>query len=333
MNKIDRVQSVLAGEHPDRPPISFWHHFDKNFWSGQPAVDAHLQHVEKFDLDFVKIMNDNGYPRPQCGTLNAVADLDQITELSGTEDTFALQLDLIRALAACWKDQILMSTTIFNTWATLRSLASPPKDVQLPPKIKPAADPANEKIAQWLKTDRLAVAAALARIAKSLANFATACLDAGADGVFLSVRDDRVDTEANGRHTYDEMVRPTDLAILDATSAARFNMLHVCGTAVNFKAFADYPVHVINWADRYAGPPVADACKSEKPVICAGLDNLHTLIDGSPQNCADQVHDTLRQAAGRPIMIAPGCTYDPHAVPDANLHAAIDTVKNLTQKS
>ena len=51
-------------------------------------------------------------------------------------------------------------------------------------------------------------------IAESPANFARHCLAAGADGIYLSVRDDWVDTPENGAGTYDRLVRPGDLEIL-----------------------------------------------------------------------------------------------------------------------
>ena len=51
---------------------------------------------------------------------------------------------------------------------------------------------------------------------------------AGADGIFLSVRGDWVDTpETLG--LYDRLVRPMDHAILAAVGRAHFNMLQVCG--------------------------------------------------------------------------------------------------------
>ena len=28
MNKIERVMAVVEGRRPDRPPVSFWYHFD-----------------------------------------------------------------------------------------------------------------------------------------------------------------------------------------------------------------------------------------------------------------------------------------------------------------
>lgn len=61
MNKIERVTAVVQGRRPDRPPVSFWHHFGPGKIAGPPAVEAHVRHVETYDLDLLKIMNDNGY--------------------------------------------------------------------------------------------------------------------------------------------------------------------------------------------------------------------------------------------------------------------------------
>ena len=111
--------------------------------------------------------------------------------------------------------------------------------------------------------------------------------------------------------------------ILDAAADASFNMLHMCGRPQDFKAFAAYPVQVINWADRAAGPSIAYARDRAKPAIAGGVDNLKTMPNGTPQDCANEVRDALRQAKDRPIMITPGCTYDPKAVPPENLKAIV----------
>ncbi|MHC4704333.1 MAG: uroporphyrinogen decarboxylase family protein, partial [Planctomycetota bacterium] len=84
MNAMERVRAVLAGEPPDRPPVSFWHHFEPGAVRGRPAVDAHLNHLERFDLDFLKIMNDNGYPPAE--PVAQASDLRRLDVLSGLED-------------------------------------------------------------------------------------------------------------------------------------------------------------------------------------------------------------------------------------------------------
>ncbi len=322
---IERVSAVLEGRQPDRPPVSFWHHFDTHQRCGPAAVQAHLDHVRTYDLDFLKVMNDNGYPKPR--EITSVQDLEALQPLSGDEPEFARQLELLEALSGELSGHVLMATTLFNAWATLRRLIKP-KPKPGPPDLTLVQAEADRILAEFLAEDVEAVARAVRVIAGSLTRFATRCVQAGANGIFLSVRDDWLDSDPETPGSYDELVRQTDLQILDAVSDARFNMLHVCGRPLNFAAFAKYPVHVINWADRAAGPSIADAIEITTPAICGGVDNLAELPDGTPQQVAAQVRDALAQAGARPILIGPGCTFDPQVVPPENLHAMCEAARS-----
>jgi len=185
------------------------------------------------------------------------------------------------------------------------------------------------RLQAFLAQDRAAVSRALGVIGQSLGNFARECVRAGADGVFLSVRDDWVDTPANGAATYHDLVRATDLRILDGASSGRLNILHVCSRSKRFDDFATYPVQVINWADRAFGPSLHDAAATITPVPCGGVDHRATLSEGSEADCEAQVHDAIAQTEDRPIIVAPGCTYDPNRVPLGNLHAVRRAVEAL----
>lgn len=327
MNKAERVQAVLQGRKPDRPPVSFWYHFGPGQVSGEPAIQAHTAHLEKFDLDFLKVMNDNGYPR-DTRLVDHAADLLDLRVHPVDAPQFVDQLAVIEGLARRLKGQVLMTTTIFNTWAVLRGMVEPPKIQHGPPVMSPGLDVRDERLSKLLRADRKATGDALRKIGESLAGFARACIEAGADGIFLSVRDDWVDTDRNGPGTYDELVAPTDRMILEAASAGTFNMLHACGRPLNFQRFATYPnVQVMNWADRAAGPPIGQVKDHLRPAIAGGVDNLGTLAKGTPQDVRNEVHDALRQAGDRPILVTPGCTYDPDAVPQANLRAMVEAAR------
>jgi len=333
MNRFERITAVVEGRPPDRPPVSFWYHFDPECISGPRAVEAHVRHAETYDLDFLKIMDDNRYPRTatSSGVITEIGDLDKLSVLAGDEDSFGRQLELIGELAKRFGGELPMSTTLFNSWGTLRSMTVPDTGLHGPPSLEEKADPRDSTMARFLSEAPEVLASALNTISASLANFARHCVSAGADGVFLSVRDDWVDTAENGSGTYDRLVQAGDLAILAGAGKGRLNLIHVCGKALNFSRFGAYPTHVINWADRYSGPTIADVVASTQPAICAGLDNLGTMVHGTSEDCAQQVADALRQAGDRPIMIAPGCTYGPDAVPTANLHAirrAVETGAN-----
>lgn len=330
MDKIQRVTAVIEGRQPDRPPLSFWYHFGPSALAGSPAVEAHVRHVETYDLDFLKIMDENRYPRTATasGVIVDIDDLDRLKVLRGDEDTFGRQLELIGDLAKRFAGQLLMTTTIFNPWSTLRQMTTPDTGEHGPPSLGQIANPRDLAMSRLLREAPDAVASALEVIAESLEGFARQSIAAGADGIFLSVNDEAFGAPKYGTAPYDRLVRPGDLKILAGAEGGSFNMLHVCGKALDFDRFASYPVHVINWADRYAGPSIAEVADSLRPAICAGLDNLGTMVTGSADDCAGEVADALAQAGGRPMMIAPGCTYDPSAVPAENLRAIRREVGN-----
>jgi len=317
MTPRERVHCVLAGRRPDRPPLSFWYHFPADQVSGPAALRTHLEHRAAFDLDFLKVMNDNGYPH--AARVESVRDLAAIGELRGDEPEFARQLELLAALRAELRGRVPLVTTIFNAWAVLRHLVRPPT-THRPPEMDAAADEPSRRIRALYAENADAVRAALRTIAANLAQFAQRCIAAGADGVFLSVRDDWVDV-SGGPALYADLVRPTDLHVLSGAAGGWFNLLHVCGRAIDFAAFAGYPAAAINWADRAAGPSLASVSGWLRPAICGGLDNLGTLVNGTPEECAREVDDALAQAGSRPMIVAPGCTYDLARVPRANLEA------------
>jgi len=127
MHKIERLDVVLKGSRPDRTPVSFWYHFSEQCAAGKAAVEAHVRHMETYDLDFLKIMDDNRYPRLglRDGVIVEIGDLEQLPALQGDEDRFAQQLELISELARRFRGQFRIITTIFNSWSTLRQMILP----------------------------------------------------------------------------------------------------------------------------------------------------------------------------------------------------------------
>lgn len=312
---------VLAKQKPDRPPVSFWHHFGPEELRGLPAIEAHLYHYDRFQVDFLKVMNDTGFPRPsETWVLEKASQLAEIREFTGAELEFELEYDIIRGIRERVGPDLPMIVTVFNSWSILRRITAPETDVHGPPKLV-SEDDKDLAVSRVLEEDIGAVQEALAKIGRGQAKFAKRALEAGADGVFLSVRDDWVDSAANGEGVYDRIVAETDHEILQAAAAGWFNMVHVCGKAKDFTRFGGYPCHVLNWADRYAGPSIEEAKGMSDLPLSGGVDNLNTLPKGKPEDVEREVKDAIQQAGSRTIMITPGCTYAPELVPEANLLA------------
>ena len=64
MNKIERVDAVLQGDRADRPPVSLWYHFGIQHSSGERFAKITLEYFDRYDFDFLKVMNDYFYPAP-----------------------------------------------------------------------------------------------------------------------------------------------------------------------------------------------------------------------------------------------------------------------------
>lgn len=324
MTPEQRIDAVLAGRLPDRPPFGFWYHFPHDQIAGAGATRAHLDQLHRYGMDFLKVMNDNPYPHPS--RIHGVEDLKSLVPLRGDEEGFGRQLELLAALKTAVGDGVYMTTTIFNAWMVLRLLVEPPT-VYMPPNLDGTVDAPSRWIRDAYVQRPELLTKALQVLGQNLANFAARCVRAGADGVFLSVREDWVIVPGGRADLFDRLVRPADLLILSAAKQATFNWLHVCGRPLDLRNFADYRVAVMHWADRAAGPPMREVAPWLRPVLSGGVDNLGTLVTGTPEQVRAEVVDAVQQAGKRPIIIAPGCTFDPRRVSEANLKAIGDAAR------
>ena len=168
---------------------------------GPKAIEAHIRHVETYDLDFLKVMCDGRYPFPHGadGIIQDAADLDRLVPMRGDEDMFGRHLEVLQALSRRFSGELRMTTTIFNSWSTLRRLMAPDSDVHGPPSRERMADRRDAKMSKFLAEAPEVLAKALDAITETLADFARNCLAAGADGIYLAVRDDWVDTRRERR--------------------------------------------------------------------------------------------------------------------------------------
>jgi uroporphyrinogen-III decarboxylase len=295
-------------------------------------------------------MFEYGYPRAglgSAGVVQSAADLRKLRELPGDTPPLDRQLDLLRRLGRRIGGQVPLTTTVFHAWSELRNLTAVPPIAHGPPQIGPRDDPRAAALTELLRTDRFAVAAALTAISRTLASFARACLQAGADGIYLATRDDWVDTAANraalalgpAESVYDALVAEGDRTILAGAAEGWFNVLHHCGAPLRLERHVGDPhVHVLHWADRVAGPTLAEgrhiveqklgAEQAGRLALAGGVDNLETLPHGRPEDVAREVHEALAAGQGRPLIIAPGCTYAPAEVSDANIHGMVSAARS-----
>lgn len=287
MNKIERVRAALSGTTPDRVPASFWFHFPEEQAHGKEAVQAHLNYFRQADLDFLKIMNEHPY-RVEADIKNP-ADWRKLKPAPLSSDFYQEQLDEIKMITDELGGQCLTVTTIFNPFSSGNHCSG-------------------KQVTEHLKTDPDSVNIGLATIAESLAEFASACLEAGADGIYFSAQGGEADRFEE--QVFLETIKPHDLTVLQAVKdQADFNILHICRDNIRPHLYSNYPGDVINWAATSQNNiPLSSGKSLFNRTILGGMDNRGVIVDGTYKEIEQRVHTILAEFGTKNLILGADCT-------------------------
>ena len=303
MTKRERIAAALAGEPVDRVPCCFWHHFGGNETGWAPMARAHQSYDERFDFDFIKVMNDTPYVDTNAGSLATPWAFRRLGKVDLSATSMAPQIGGLRQLRDAVGDDVMMICTVFGAFATVNHLSG-------------------RRGAEAIAEDEGGVREGLKRIADNLADFAAAAVAAGADGIFLASQSSK-GVLPDGQ--YEEMIKPFDLRILEGAEAGVFNVVHVCGRESDFGLFLDYPVHAVNWDDRAAGPSIAEAKGLTDKCLLGGIDHT-TVADAPVEDVREQVRDAIRQGGGTNFILT-GCCSVPNDISAERLLALRDAAR------
>jgi uroporphyrinogen decarboxylase len=328
MTKRERVQAALAGKPLDRMPVAFWRHWPIDDQDAEALARATLEYQRRFDWDFIKVTPSHTYCVEDYGAKHAyrgkpigdrdhlervvkrIEDWDRIEPLDVHKGAYAQQLRCLRMVVEGRDSNTPVIQTVFNPIAMARFLA-------------------DEAYIVHLRQAPGRVQRALTALTETCAAFSRAAIAEGADGVFLSTM--AASYEVLSGEEYRQYGRPGDLAVLKAADGGWLNILHLHGQYPMFKGVTDYPVHVLNWHDRAAGPSLAEAAKLFPGALACGVEQYTLLHFGTPVEVEAQVQDAIEQTGGRRLIVAAGCTY-PLTVPDGNLLAARQAVEKAHAK-
>jgi uroporphyrinogen decarboxylase len=310
MTKTERVMAAVTGEEVDRIPVCFWHHF-KPAGSGRKMAEATLDFFEgTFDLDILKIMPDLPYPFPRR-SIRDINDWRLVEPIDIERSRFFHQRAVsIQALrdAVGYETPIIM--TVFSPLCEALYFGE-----------------TRELFLQHAEDSPSAVHEALATIAENLRAHIQDCVDSGADGVFFALQGctDAIMT----RDQYREFGRPYDLIALQGARDSWLNVLHVHGDRdLHFDEVLDYPVQVLSWSDRLAGPSLREARSKTSKCLMGGWHEFGALSNGPSEDIRAEAEDAIRQTGGRKFILANGCSV-PDDTDEQWLHVARELVEDL----
>ncbi len=334
MSKRERVAAAIAGERPDRAPVSFWGHDYGREWSAEEHAAQTLAFVQQYDFDYVKINPRFSYLMEAWGALYAKSDLERegpkpvrlpvrsIEDLGGIDAAPGWAPSLVEQLTAIQRivrglrgDRPVMQT-VFNPLSVLGRMVE-----------GEGGDRAagQRRLRAMLAESAVDVHAALAAITETLSEYAVECLNAGADGIFYATVDWGT-RDACTAEQYLEFGRPYDLQILGGVRDAELLMLHVCKDNNMLELLLDYPVHAFNWDAHGKGNPGLGEIAKKAGLAVAGGIAPEALATATPEQVAELAREAVAETGGRRLLLAGACSIRPDT-PEANIRAALAAVR------
>ncbi len=308
MTKAERLRAALGGQPVDRPPVSFWHHFPGRDRTVDGFVEATLEFQGRYDLDLVKLMatgmfcvvdygatialreDEMGTTQLQASPIASPADWARLPAVRPDRGELAAQVEAVRRLRAALGPDVPMIQTVFSPLTIAHKLAG-------------------SLFFDHIRDAEESMRPALERFAADDVAFGRACLAAGANGIFFATQHAAASVPLPSG-VFERLGVPYDLQVLEALAEderAWCTVLHLHGLQPFFELADRYPVHAVNWHDRETTPSIQEALSLTKRALVAGIDRKGAVLRGDVAAAVAQVHDAIRQADGRRLVVAPGC--------------------------
>lgn len=325
MTKKERVLAAIRKQEVDRIPYSIWYHLPHYDQDPVALAEEQIRLAELYNLDFIKMMPFGNYVAQDYGLsvsfyckkdqpaferefgIHTVEDWLKIEPLPAIYGTYGKQLQLTQQMAKRLKDDIPFVQTIFSPLTVAKKLAGP-------------------RIFEDIKSHPDYVHQALSAITETTINFVKANIEAGVSGFFLATQCATSDFMEESE--YNIFGKQYDLQVLDAyKDLTYFNILHIHGDNAYFKDLVDYPVHCINWHDRWTKPSLEEARHLTDKCLMGGI-NEKWLENARYEDVAHHVEEAVEMAGRRGFMLTPGCCIE-LGTPDVNLLAVSIAAKSV----
>jgi len=293
MNKIERIDAVLAGEKPDRAPVSCWYHFGTQYLPGEKYAEIVLSFYEYYGFDWLKVMNDYFYPMPPgYDALKSPEDLKQLTIVNIDETPLREQLKAIEIINTRLKGEAYVCDTIFDPYQALQK------------------SPVGEHLPRLMKEEPRAVLDALEIVTRNTIEFAKRTLALGTHGIFMSVLSGE---DQMSKEDFRAFEKPFAMKVFEAVKdLGAMNTAHLHGKNIDIDECLDFPVKVLSWEDRQKGNPSLQEVKDRwAGAVMGGLDNTR-MTRRTPEFLMEHTREGMRIGGESRFFLANGCSSPGH---------------------
>ena len=310
----------------DRAPVGAWGHTYREEWSPEDLASITIDRARKFGWDFVKFQPRassfaeafGSVYRPAGHRLKgpilvnaAVEELDDWKKVALVNPkALQDQVESIGIVARELGEGVPVIQTAFSPITVAGYLVGKSKS----------------RVVRELRKHPELVRPALDRIAEALVDFSRRSVEAGAAGIFYAISG-YASRDAMAESVYRELLLPYDVSVLGQLPAgAWFNVVHLCGSSLNFGLARDMPAQAISWSVHNQGnPSLAEGRKISGRPVMGGLGQRASLLYGPPAEVEAEARKAVEETGGRGLLLAPGCSV-PTRARDANLAAMVTAI-------
>jgi uroporphyrinogen decarboxylase len=322
----ERVEAALAMGVADRPPVGAWGHTYREEWSASELAAVTVERARRFGWDFVKF-------QPRASTFAEA--FGSVYHPSGHRLRAPVMIrpavpDLESWASVALTNQEAFDDQVASLGMVVRELGG---DV---PVIQTVFSPitvggylvgkSQSRVVRELRSHPEVVGPALEKIAEGLVDFSRRSVEAGASGIFYAISG-YAGRGVMKEEVYRDLVLPYDQAVLGTfPKDAWFNVLHLCGSNLNFGLARDLATHVVSWSIHNQGnPSLSEGRSLSGRAVMGGLSQRSTLVYGPTSRIEEEVRSAIADTGGHGLLIAPGCSVPPR-VREANLAAVMSAV-------
>jgi len=323
-NKRSRLEATIAGEKPDRLPVSLWRHWPGDDQNAESLAAAHLRWQRDYDWDLLKVGPASSYSVADWGAedrwvghiegtrertyypIQTSSDWQGLKPLDPGRGMLATQIEALRLVGEGVGEEVPFIATIFSPLSQAKNLAS------------------QETMLCHLRSDPEAFHQGLEAITESTIRYIEAAKETGISGIFYAVQHARY--SLMNRQEFAEFGRSYDRRILETVSDLWLNMAHIHSSQIMFDQVADYPVQLVNWHDRETGFSLADGLEEISGAASGGIDHW-SIHQESPEVALAEARDAYEQTDGRRLLLGTGCVIMV-TTPTRNLRALREFVED-----
>lgn len=296
MTKIERIDTVLKGDRPDRAPVSLWYHYGSQFLPGGKYAEIVLEYYKYYDFDWLKVMNDYFYPMPKdMYELKSKEDLKLLKPFDIKDSEWNEQLTALKLIHAELDGKVYFCDTVFDPYQELQR------------------SPVGEHLPTLMKEEPDAVLKALSIVTDNVIAYAKESIKAGSAGIFLSVL---ASSDQMSREDFLKFEKPFAMRVFEAVKdLGTMNTAHIHGHSIYTDDVLDFPVSIISWEDRVSGnPSLAEMKEKFEGCVMGGIDNT-SMTRKTPAYLINNTLEGMAMGGDSRFFLANGCSSPGHMDP------------------